>query len=41
MANGVRKMMDWLRPSIAGDSVDETRDRKLLHREEVLDVLLS
>jgi phosphate:Na+ symporter len=39
MRDGVNKMMKWLRSELAGDKEDPERRRKLLHREEVLDVV--
>jgi len=39
MAEGVEKMLNWLKLSLQDDQVDEVRERKLFHREEVLDVV--
>lgn len=39
MGEGVEKMMDWLRESIVDTERDEVRERKLFHREEILDVM--
>jgi len=39
MANGVSKMMDWLKAAITGKERNPERDRKLFHREEVLDTV--
>jgi len=39
MSDGTRKMMDWLKDAIADSGRDEERERKLFHREEVLDIM--
>jgi phosphate:Na+ symporter len=39
MSEGVGKMLDWLRAAIDEDERDEVRERKLFHREELLDIM--
>jgi len=39
MADGVTKMLDWTRETLANTDRDEEREKKLFHREEVLDIM--
>ena len=39
MGDAVEKMMDWLKETICEEERNEVRERKLFHREEVLDVM--
>jgi len=39
MSSGVRKMLDWLKIMIVKPEADDWRERKLFHREEILDVV--